>query len=1009
MADAPFSLPAGLPADPALFPTLLDLLPLGVIYYTPVVDANGTLTDLTLAYLNPAAQRMTRLPAQPGTTYRQQFPTTADNGAWDFHRRSWLGQEAEQFQFYYQADGFDAYFRVTAQRLGDGLLVLFSDTRDEERSHAEEALRATQAREQAARAEAEARQATLYGVFEQAPVAISLLQGPTHVIEFANARMAQLWDRPLAQVAGQAHFTALPELAGQGFEEVLGAVWRTGEPYYLQEQLVSLRRAGQPYQGYFNITYQPSHDGQGQRTGVLTSAIDVTEQVLARQQVEQLNHELEARVQARTQEAQAAQATAERERNLLQAVLTQAPVAIGFFQGEELRITETNAQMAALWGRTPAQVLGLPFMDAVPELRGQGFDEQMRQVLRTQVPFTGTETPATMLRHGRLQTTYYDFVYQPLYDTAGQLLGVIDVATEVTEQVLARRQVEQLNQELEARVLERTQQLAAAQAAAEHERAQLQAVFAQAPVAIALFAGEELCVTSANAAIATLWGSTPEQVVNRPLLEAVPELQGQGFDELLRQVLRTQEPFIGRETPALLRRGGQLHTTYFNFVYQPLYEADGQVTSVLCIAVDVTEQVVARQQVEQLNQALEARVQQRTAEAVSARLATEYQRRQLERLLWEAPAAVAIISGPELVFEFFNPLYAAMFAGRPQLGWSIQDALPELRGQELLATLRRVYETGRTQQETSLLVPLIRPADGLLEDRYFDYVQQARFTEQGQVDGVLVFAFEVTRQVLAQQQVQTLNEELAVINEELTVTNEELYQSNTQLTRTNVDLDTFVYTASHDLKAPITNIESITLALRDTLPPAVQQDEMISHLLDLLEQTTTRFQVTIGQLTDLSKLQLAHAGPAEPVHLAAVVEGVRLDLAPAIAAASAQLTVEVPTNLVASFSPANLRSAVYNLLSNAIKYRALDRPAQVRVHAARTPQGVVLTVQDNGLGMSAVQQRQLFGLFQRLHTHVEGTGVGLYITKRLVENGGGTIAVASQVDVGTTFTLTFPT
>jgi signal transduction histidine kinase len=56
--------------------------------------------------------------------------------------------------------------------------------------------------------------------------------------------------------------------------------------------------------------------------------------------------------------------------------------------------------------------------------------------------------------------------------------------------------------------------------------------------------------------------------------------------------------------------------------------------------------------------------------------------------------------------------------------------------------------------------------------------------------------------------------------------------------------------------------------------------------------------------------------------------------------------------------------------------------------------------------MSAVQQRQLFGLFQRLHTHVEGSGVGLYITKRLVENGGGTIAVQSQVDVGTTFTLT---
>jgi signal transduction histidine kinase len=80
----------------------------------------------------------------------------------------------------------------------------------------------------------------------------------------------------------------------------------------------------------------------------------------------------------------------------------------------------------------------------------------------------------------------------------------------------------------------------------------------------------------------------------------------------------------------------------------------------------------------------------------------------------------------------------------------------------------------------------------------------------------------------------------------------------------------------------------------------------------------------------------------------------------------------------------------------------------VRVHAAQTASGVVLTVQDNGLGMSEVQQRQLFGLFQRLHTHVEGTGVGLYITKRLVENAGGRIAVQSQPGAGTTFTVTFP-
>jgi signal transduction histidine kinase len=63
-------------------------------------------------------------------------------------------------------------------------------------------------------------------------------------------------------------------------------------------------------------------------------------------------------------------------------------------------------------------------------------------------------------------------------------------------------------------------------------------------------------------------------------------------------------------------------------------------------------------------------------------------------------------------------------------------------------------------------------------------------------------------------------------------------------------------------------------------------------------------------------------------------------------------------------------------------------------------------VQDNGLGLDARQRQRLFSLFQRLHTHVEGTGVGLYMVKRMVENAGGTIAVESELGIGTTFTVT---
>ena len=79
---------------------------------------------------------------------------------------------------------------------------------------------------------------------------------------------------------------------------------------------------------------------------------------------------------------------------------------------------------------------------------------------------------------------------------------------------------------------------------------------------------------------------------------------------------------------------------------------------------------------------------------------------------------------------------------------------------------------------------------------------------------------------------------------------------------------------------------------------------------------------------------------------------------------------------------------------------------QLRAHCE--PGQLVLAVQDNGLGLTEAQQTEVFGMFRRLHTHVEGSGVGLFMVKRLVENAGGTITVQSQVEVGTTFTVSLP-
>ena len=199
-------------------------------------------------------------------------------------------------------------------------------------------------------------------------------------------------------------------------------------------------------------------------------------------------------------------------------------------------------------------------------------------------------------------------------------------------------------------------------------------------------------------------------------------------------------------------------------------------------------------------------------------------------------------------------------------------------------------------------------------------------------------------------------------------------------------------------------------ALREHLPVEVRQAEPVPRLLDLMQGSVERFQRTIHQLSDITQLQQAHAAPAEAIDLAALTESVRLDLAPVLTAAVAELQVDVAACPTISFAPQHLRSIIYNLLSNAVKYRAPDRRplVQLRAYRSANTRHAVLEVHDNGLGLDLAQQNRLFGMFQRLHTHVEGSGIGLYMVKKIVENAGGSIAVHSQPGVGSTFTVSFP-
>ena len=231
----------------------------------------------------------------------------------------------------------------------------------------------------------------------------------------------------------------------------------------------------------------------------------------------------------------------------------------------------------------------------------------------------------------------------------------------------------------------------------------------------------------------------------------------------------------------------------------------------------------------------------------------------------------------------------------------------------------------------------------------------------------------------------------------------ELQRKNTQLERINADLDNFIYTASHDLKVPIVNLEGLLILLNKKLTDKLPEKDQ--NLLNMMQTSIERFKTTIQDLSDVTKMQKdLDEEVKEIIQLPEIVEDVQKDIYQLIAENNATVHTffevkEVP------FDRKNLRSIIYNLLTNAIKYRADERDPVVTIQTKRVNRGIQLSVSDNGEGIPEHQYEKIFSLFKRLHKKVEGSGMGLYIVKRIIENNGGQIEVKSEVGKGTTFNI----
>lgn len=354
--------------------------------------------------------------------------------------------------------------------------------------------------------------------------------------------------------------------------------------------------------------------------------------------------------------------------------------------------------------------------------------------------------------------------------------------------------------------------------------------------------------------------------------------------------------------------------------------------------------------------------------------------------------------GDAITYLFANSGEEALkIALREELALILLDVqMPGMNGYEVAKYLR---DNSRTKDIPVIFVTAI--------------VEQSSHVVEGFEAGAVDFLFKPLHPYITRAKVATFinlytqKKELERANARAMKANRELEkrveERTRELTRINKDLENFVYTASHDLKAPIINIEGLIKALKESLVENCVELEEIESLFDMADNAIFRFKNTLLDLTEVARLQHQEDDASDKISFREILEDVKSNIKCMIQETDAEIIEDFIEAPEVVYSRKNLRSIIYNLVSNGIKYKALDRKPVIKVSTFVADGFTVLSVQDNGLGIREQDHQKVFSMFTRLHDHTEGTGVGMTIVKRIVENSDGRIELRSELGQGSVF------
>jgi PAS domain S-box-containing protein len=705
--------------------------------------------------------------------------------------------------------------------------------------------------------------------------------------------------------------------------------------------------------------------------------------------------------------------------NIIYKLLEISPNPIYYCAGEDMIIKVANAATLKVWGKDDS-IIGLPFLKALPELEGQPFMQLLLDVYRTGITYYANRDPADLIINGKKQRSYFDFTYQAMKNEEGVIDGVVCFATDVTEIERARIQ-------------------------SDTDRKTLHNIVLQAPVGICIIKGDPFHVEVVNDSFLELIRKERSDFDHQSYWGAIPEAAAL-YEPVTRNVVETRKPYYALERELILLRKGVEETLFVNFVYEPIIDFDGSSDTILIVANEVTDQVLARKNLQRLNDELATAIEEESAaneELLAINEDMQVIQEKLNELNAELEEKVSlrteelenlneelISSNEELAAS--NEELASSNEELQQTQENLLDLNDSLEQRVLSRTkdLSESEERFRTMAEGSGI--LIAVGDEHGEANYFSQAwaeltgrSVVDLLENGWMDMIHPDDFSRYNDVYSAtfRQQTPFKIEFRLLNKEgdyrwLLANGPPRFRSDgsfagyicscmdiTELKKDEERKNDFIGMVSHELKTPLTSLKGYIQILQNK---AKKTDDLFtSNALSTANNQVTKMTSMINGFLNISRLESGKILlDKRSFRLDTLIKDIISETS--LIDSSHILNYNVTDDITVFADRDKIGNVISNLLSNAIKYSPNDKIIEVTCKLDNNLAQV--TVRDSGMGIKQKDINQLFERYYRVDSNhtISGFGIGLYLSAEIIERHNGKIWVDSEFEKGSTFYFSIP-